>query len=349
MEARIGTAALTRRASEPASTLAPPAGGGAAPASVWIVSPAFDLLFFANLGWPLLLIPGLASGGRAGPLEFFQIYFLTTPHRWITLLLVLIDPERREARAPLFLGLFGAVVAALVLLRLLAAEFLCLLLVDFAWNAWHFAAQHAGVVRIYGRRAGLPYSGLEKHGLRLFIVYVILRIPEWSTSWLPASGRSALGGLDLLMLSLPVLMVARALGRAKGRPRPWGKLAYLLSVCGLYCSILLALIAGRPATLTALFLGAAIFHAVEYLAVVTHYARGRAGRGPEGTFRAMARAWAVVLIAFVLLAGTADFLVQRYAFELAVGLNLGAAFLHYTYDALIWKLRRPNTAHALGA
>ena len=31
------------------------------------------------------------------------------------------------------------------------------------------------------------------------------------------------------------------------------------------------------------------------------------------------------------------------------GLNLWAAFVHYAYDGMIWKLRRPETAAALGA
>ena len=30
------------------------------------------------------------------------------------------------------------------------------------------------------------------------------------------------------------------------------------------------------------------------------------------------------------------------------GLNLWAAFVHYAYDGMIWKLRRPETAAALG-
>ena len=32
-----------------------------------------------------------------------------------------------------------------------------------------------------------------------------------------------------------------------------------------------------------------------------------------------------------------------------IGLNLWAALLHYAYDGMIWKLRRPATAQALGA
>jgi hypothetical protein len=31
-----------------------------------------------------------------------------------------------------------------------------------------------------------------------------------------------------------------------------------------------------------------------------------------------------------------------------LALNVWAAFLHYTYDGLIWKLRKPATAQALG-
>ena len=88
-------------------------------ASGWIVSPAFDLFFFANLGWLLLLIPGLATSDHSGPVEFWQIYFLTTPHRWITLLLVATDPERRENRDRLFVGI--AVLAALVVMALMSA------------------------------------------------------------------------------------------------------------------------------------------------------------------------------------------------------------------------------------
>ena len=37
------------------------------------------------------------------------------------------------------------------------------------------------------------------------------------------------------------------------------------------------------------------------------------------------------------------------AFELWQGLNLWMALVHYAYDGMIWKLRRPETSRALGA
>src|SRR5207244_10524059 len=71
----------------------------------WLVSPAFDLLFLANLGWLLALVPGYVAAEGTVHIEFWQIYFLTTPHRWITLLLVAADPDRRAGRGRVFVGL----------------------------------------------------------------------------------------------------------------------------------------------------------------------------------------------------------------------------------------------------
>ena len=71
----------------------------------WIVSPAFDLLFLANLGWLLLLIPGITQSDIS--LDFWTVYYLSLPHRWVTLVLVVTDPDRREGR-----GLLLSAIAA---------------------------------------------------------------------------------------------------------------------------------------------------------------------------------------------------------------------------------------------
>ena len=59
----------------------------------WVVSPAFDLLFLANVGWVLLLWPGLARADRTLATEFWQLYFLTAPGA------SLVRPEELNARA----------------------------------------------------------------------------------------------------------------------------------------------------------------------------------------------------------------------------------------------------------
>lgn len=87
------TALLVHPAARPATTPRPRVGPGAG----WVVSPAFDLLFLANLAWPLLFLPGLAGRSETA-VDFWQVYFLTLPHRWITPVLVSLDSDRRGGR-----------------------------------------------------------------------------------------------------------------------------------------------------------------------------------------------------------------------------------------------------------
>jgi len=134
--------------------------------------------------------------------------------------------------------------------------------------------------------------------------------------------------------------------------RPWrrpGKAIYLASVVGLYGALLAALMTGQGILVLALTAAGATFHAVEYLALVTHYAWRRQSVGGGGLFRTLARHWLTLLAAYVLIFGLVSAAVQPRGFDWWIGLNLWAAFLHYAYDGLIWKLRRPETARALGA
>lgn len=57
----------------------------------WIVSPAFDLAFFANIYWIPALVPAWLSADGEPYFQFWMAYFLATPHRWLTLLLAVAD------------------------------------------------------------------------------------------------------------------------------------------------------------------------------------------------------------------------------------------------------------------
>src|SRR5437868_3296714 len=198
------------------------------PTAGWIVSPAFDLLFLANLPWLLALLPGFVADEGTPHIAFWQLYFLTTPHRWITLFLVALDPDRREGRPGRFL--------ALALLGLLA---------------------------IAGTMLAFP---------------------------------AALLGFELFDHA------AAKKGTALFSQRP-GKRIYLASVCGLYSVLLLALRDGQTVLVAALATASSLFHAVEYLALVTHYAWRRRTGGSTGLFRTLAERWLLVLVSYVVLFG----------------------------------------------
>src|SRR5262245_45901064 len=73
------------------ATSVPPAK----PVKPWLVGPVFDLFCLANLGWPIivLLLTLDSTPWSHGPLAALQVYFLSTPHRWVTLALVFLDRD----------------------------------------------------------------------------------------------------------------------------------------------------------------------------------------------------------------------------------------------------------------
>jgi hypothetical protein len=322
----------------------------------WVVSPVFDLLFLANVAWPLLIIAALAAPGYVrddGHLqtEFWQIYFLTTPHRWITLFLVAADPDRREGRSKLFIAI--AAVAFLVVggVWFTTGDLRCLMMIDYLWNSWHFASQHQGVLRMYAKKAGGGPVWLERHALRLFIVCTLVRTAGWTTGWLEAESylKSWLNVADLILLGVPVTVLAVNLfGVHRGRV---AKLCYLVSLLTLYSLLLLGLRYDWRIGVFALTAASSTFHAVEYLAVVSHYAKRRTVVGSAGLFRDVARQWLVVFASYLLVIGLIGVGVDKaggWVVQAWAAVNVWSAFLHYTYDGLIWKLRKPATAQALG-
>lgn len=320
------------------------------PLKSWVVSAPFDLLLLSNLCWPLLLIPGLSTSTDT-VVDFWQIYYVTLPHRWITLFLVIADPDRRDDRNGLVVSM------ALISAGLVGGAywgsgvFLCLGLIDYIWNGWHFASQHSGVLRIYSKKVTGGSVWLERWGLRGFLFYVIVRTSS-SMLWnleSNAVANAATRILDWVVLTIPISIVAtNLLGWQRER---WPKFMYLASVVVLYTGYLLASHFKLPRFVLCFATAAALFHAVEYLAIVSHYAKRRESIGSDGLMRKIAAHWMLVLSVFILTLGTLGVWASSpsHGYEtLWQGANLWAAFTHYALDGVIWKLRRPETARALG-
>jgi hypothetical protein len=338
---------------------APP---GATPG--WLFSPWIDALGIANIAWPLYVLAQTGDGfsGQAG-LHFWQIYFVTTPHRWITLFIVFLDRERLQRHRGLFLGIASGVVLLCLGLRLTTGALTCLLAVDYLWNAWHFASQHHGIYRIYGRSGPVVAATeqtIEKWAMRGFLLYVTLRVA--SATWTDTALEYHLRQWDWIVLLVPAWLLLRCLSRhrrtaeaATGADNPacrgrleslrnMSQFLYLVSVLCLYLAMLWAVHERRLSLVLSLATAAALFHAIEYLTLVSWSMRQRnaALAGRLGALGYLAPRWGIALAAFVIILGAGGWLMDQRLVEEWLFLNVVVAFLHYAYDGIIWR-RRANT------
>jgi len=319
-----------------------------------LFSPAADLLLVANVGWPLLLFIDLVGDlPTHESLLFWQVFFITTPHRWVTLAVVLRDRQRRVRQS----AAVGAIAAGAFLVPaavfLGSGSLLCLGVIDHAWNAWHFASQHHGVLRLYQRRAGARIgSGMisvEKWTFRLMLLYVIARVAGLGWKVGPFPGTEVLQRFD------PVVLVPAAVLLAREWLRWWRRAVtsqtsrypaaaiYLTSVISLFLALLAAAHAEQRKLILALSLASAVFHATEYFAVV-HWSstlgssRQAAAQRPAAVSASFTNG-CLQLAAFALIIGLGNYVVSRGFFEVWVAVNLAVAFCHYGFDGIIWRSR----------
>lgn len=112
----------------------------------------------------------------------------------------------------------------------------------------------------------------------------------------------------------------------------------------MYVCLLAAVHWQRPRLVLTLATAAALFHAVEYLSVVSWSVRQRHSKVADrmGLLAHLASRWALVIAIFILVLGAGGWLIDQRWMETWLLLNVVAAFLHYAYDGLIW--RRPAGA-----
>ena len=314
--------------------------GTTKPTTAWLISPAVDLLFLANLLWPLVFLVELWGGfdAREG-VVFWQVYFVTTPHRWITLLIVFGDRQLTERFGKLLFGVFLLIVLVCLSVRISTGALTCLLTVDYLWNAWHFAAQHHGIYRIYGRltpAGSLRFGSLEKWTMRLLVVYAAVRVAGWS--WPYPQLDAGLNAADWFLLAIPSSLIVRETIGASAFHA--GRFAYLLSVCVLYSSMILAVHFHRLDLMLMLTTASALFHATEYLAIVSWRVQNRRGGSQQDLLGWLMPRWGLALLMFAGIIGFMSWHLTTRTLQLWLLLNVMVAFLHYSYDGLIWKRKR---------
>ncbi len=327
------------------------------PMKRWLVGAWFDLFFLANLGWPIAFLAALwflptadANSSDGNYLSLFQIYFLSTPHRWITLVLVFCDSDRFWKEPVKFGGIgLGLVLLGLMLVGVAGvvpyaiSSLTLLMMIDYIWNAWHFAAQHAGISRIYGRVSRsdqtAEHGEFEKMALRTLVLWVFLRLAvhmaglspyaegvAWIAPWLP--------WIDPLALVPCCVLLSREISSMQGGA--WGRVGYIGSVIALYTGQLFTIRIGHTGWMTAFFFAGAVFHAVEYLAICNWSVQKRT----TGIWKYQITRTGIAVVVFMLGIGLVNYFVNAqsvYAWQLV---TLLVSFLHYAYDGIIWRAKK---------
>ena len=95
----------------------------------------------------------------------------------------------------------------------------------------------------------------------------------------------------------------------------------------------------------------ALFHAIEYLSLVAWTVRRQhAQRGEAmGLLAYLAPRWALALGIFLLVLGSAGWLLERHWLQPWLLINVVVAFCHYAYDGMIWRQRAASNARVSAA
>jgi hypothetical protein len=174
--------------------------------------------------------------------------------------------------------------------------------------------------------------------MRLFLLYVILRVA--SATWSDTSWDHVLRACDFVAPLAPAGLIVR--GVLQAGKNSAGRTVYLLSVSCLYLSLLWAVHVRRPGLVLSLATASALFHAIEYLALVSWSVRGRhaALADKMGLMSYLVPRWGIALAVFMLILGAGGWFFESRFLEAWLLINVIVAFLHYAYDGLIWR-RQP--------
>jgi hypothetical protein len=341
----------------PAPARAPAGAGDARP---WMISPALDGLLFIGVTL-LTLIPWLVSDvlHYPGVYVLVGVAIANGPHlisTWTRVYLARGERFRRPVRYWVIPALAAAFAVTCeirggIWVRVVRSTI-------FYWATWHFMAQSWGVLRLYQRKHGAAdttEAKLEK--ALIFLPAMFCALHRLFTGPRELFGIEVIhirppallvNGLGALILVLAAAYLARWVARARTRaPHEHIRPVYLLFNFVGFAMPFLVIRDGTSA-----FAAAALWHAVQYIAIVWLYNRRRyaAGRDPGAPLvswvsqpgRSLAYmgliaacAAGVYSVAFVA-ARVAGLAFEELAMTFWTGLTLG----HYYIDGVIWKSRR---------
>jgi hypothetical protein len=337
--------------------------------SIWMVSPAFDLLFFV-CSTLIVFLPWMAHDyfGVAPGLILLAVGGVSNgPHIVSTWTRVYLDGNERWQRPITYYAmpiLFSAFV--IYIIATVGKNSVVLRSVVFYWASWHFVAQNWGILRIYQRRSG----DAELHIAKLERVILYLGA-LWPILWRVFHGPHELFGTDIWHPAVPAWLVHgvgaalvtafiayaayRVRQRLRGESVDFVRPLFLVcSFIGFFVPFYCITSAGSVS-----FSAAAAWHGLQYIAIVYVFNRRRWADGVDDKARVVS--WvsqkgrgAVYYLSLLgigaIVYGAVFLLSLAMSWDLTLSVPatwLSLTLSHYYIDGVIWKLRRPQLARHL--
>lgn len=322
------------------------------PSKYWIQSPASDLVFF-SFGWIVVFLPLLIFEDHIGVIILI-VLLVNYIHRHYTFALVYVQKEEFEKRKKIYI-LLPLIAALVTIIFIYVDAFKILLTLSVLWTMYHSVYQKYGITRVYSRKAGYGEAWIEKGVIFSWFVYLIFGLAdkEKATLLKYQAGRVILdyiGGYMNYLATLSYFFLAVAVSftllfayqEFKNRHRvSTAKVLYVISTLILYFIFFHSLIVG--------YIVFAFSHALEYIVFVNVFVNSKYKKKQDSDSlfgKISKKQWLYsglfsIGIVVVCLLGME---LNENAFTIYI---VGSSFLHFIYDGLIWKVRRPEVGKPL--
>lgn len=319
--------------------------------SHWIISPSVDLSCI-SVGWlALFAAPSLFPHHS----ESFRLIAVTSfvAHRYFTFPLVYLDRIEFARRRLTYIAtplLCLGFVGLCYYFRIDEPEMFAFW---YLFNYFHFVRQKYGILRIYSGKgqwgnkrldawtsylwgmAGFGYMfafQADVEGRVMHYLHLLVGTP------LPHLAARAIYAAAILVT------IAWLIYEWRGPQRNHPKLLFLASVAFMYGVV--------PILSTdALFIATSFSHAAEYIALVALTVRNKA-RQDAFASPILTRAGNRIVpytAGFIAVVSGALFGLKSLSLTAFLVFTYGTSFMHFIYDGMIWKLRRPRVARAVAS
>lgn len=319
---------------------------------LWIQNPLSDIVLYGYI-W-IIVFSLLLLFPDNYPTIILIVLLFNYVHRHYTFALVYGESEEFNKHRPVYIGL---PVLCLIITYFFVQfdKFSILVTASLLWTIYHTVAQKYGFTRIYSRKAGYGDARTDMWIIYSWVIFIFFSMlfTEQDNLLKYRAGRLVLGYISDYMHVVKALAGVSLVASIyftvryiyieyKNREKiSIPKNLYVLSILLMYTTFFHSVIVG--------FIVLGFSHAVEYISFVNYFVNKKYRNKPDSNSllaRVNKKLWlysglfAIGVIALSLTGRHFD----KQALSIYI---VGTSFLHFTYDGLIWKVRKPDVGRPL--